>query len=297
VKAEERKRKLAAEETPLGERAARFEAETKIKWNDSWTNVPDDGNCLLHAFWLGLSTLLQFYPHLKLADEQPLAKTPVAFREQLFAKLKADPDYRSTLKTQLSLYVESIEEAFLISMDDFYVLPEALRKTILDLKARLYSNAGPVEIDYGAMVNQYVQAMCESKRVGDRTVYMPLGQTELTALCRVYRARLQTIDTDTLFKSLGAVTVDECDPRLVLSRDVHEFDRTQSRYVRLLNIKGNHYNVHLPVSPDRDSPRAVSDATAAAASATKTQFNDGSFWGTDASHSYGFISADRLPPL
>lgn len=30
-----------------------------------FVDVPDDGNCLMHAVWLGLSTLLRLYPHLK----------------------------------------------------------------------------------------------------------------------------------------------------------------------------------------------------------------------------------------
>ncbi len=39
--------------------ASDFEAATGIKWRSCFTDVPDDGNCLMHAVWLGLTTLLK----------------------------------------------------------------------------------------------------------------------------------------------------------------------------------------------------------------------------------------------
>lgn len=36
-----------------------LEDKTGIFWSNRFTNVPDDGNCGMHAFWLGLRTLLE----------------------------------------------------------------------------------------------------------------------------------------------------------------------------------------------------------------------------------------------
>jgi hypothetical protein len=40
-------------------RTIMFEERTKIKWDEKWTDVADDGNCMLTAFWLGLTTLIK----------------------------------------------------------------------------------------------------------------------------------------------------------------------------------------------------------------------------------------------
>jgi hypothetical protein len=48
-----------------GKDAAEYERETGVSWTSYFTDVPDDGNCLMHAVWLGLKTLLSFYPSLK----------------------------------------------------------------------------------------------------------------------------------------------------------------------------------------------------------------------------------------
>ena len=36
-----------------------LEDATGILWSNKFTDVPDDGNCGMHAFWLGLKTLLK----------------------------------------------------------------------------------------------------------------------------------------------------------------------------------------------------------------------------------------------
>jgi hypothetical protein len=172
----------------------------------------------------------------------------------------------------LQLYVEQIEESFLISMEDFFVLPEFIRNQILSTKAALYQSelflsfsycvlvsclyltnfasiplsggaGGAVNLDYNEMVTQLINSMSDGIRpsAGARLVYVPLGSQELSALCRLYRVRLQTMSTASLFKSMSCVTVDECDPRAVPASDIHEFDRSQSRIVRLLNIKVHTY--------------------------------------------------------
>lgn len=47
--------------------AAEYERQTGVKWASCFTDVPDDGNCLMHAVWLGLKTLLTYYPELKVS--------------------------------------------------------------------------------------------------------------------------------------------------------------------------------------------------------------------------------------
>jgi hypothetical protein len=89
-KLEEAKRKAKAEAIPYDVRIRRFEQETKMRWSNVFTDVPDDGNCMMTAFWLGLATLIKYYPHLKLKDEQPLPKTAELFRSEVFGKLKSD---------------------------------------------------------------------------------------------------------------------------------------------------------------------------------------------------------------
>ncbi len=169
-------------------------------------------------------------------------------------------------------------------------------------------NAAP--FSYDELVTTYVDLMTTGTTTTNqttgvtRTTYVPLGDLELQALCRLYAVRLQTMSTASLFKSLNAVTVDEVDPRLVPASDVHEFDRSQSRIVRLLNIKvsaacamlstltanqlifpalfcsqSNHYNVHLPIDPNSKEDDSATTTTstptagsggAATASATST---------------------------
>ena len=34
-----------------------------MQWSVDWTDVPDDGNCMAHAFWLALKTLLEVLTH------------------------------------------------------------------------------------------------------------------------------------------------------------------------------------------------------------------------------------------
>jgi len=82
--AAEREKKKQEARLPPKERIRRLESETGILWDDSFTNVPDDGNCLMHAFWLGLKTLLERYPEFKLISESPLPEDPVTFRKEFF---------------------------------------------------------------------------------------------------------------------------------------------------------------------------------------------------------------------
>jgi hypothetical protein len=43
---------------------AEYDASTGIRWSSCFTDVPDDGNCMIHAVWLGLRALHQHYPAL-----------------------------------------------------------------------------------------------------------------------------------------------------------------------------------------------------------------------------------------
>ncbi len=93
AKQEERKAK-ARKELPSREVAiAQFSEQTGgLKWADKFTDVPDDGNCLLTAFWLGLTTLIRYYPSKRRSEgeEKSLGADSNVFRAQLFAKLKSD---------------------------------------------------------------------------------------------------------------------------------------------------------------------------------------------------------------
>ena len=42
-----------------------LEDATGILWSNKFTDVPDDGNCGMHAFWLGLKTLLKVRGRLR----------------------------------------------------------------------------------------------------------------------------------------------------------------------------------------------------------------------------------------
>jgi hypothetical protein len=153
-------------------------------------------------------------------------------------------------------------------------------------------------LNYDDMVKSYISAMADgTTHANGRVTYVPLGSQELGALCRLYHVRLQTVSTASLFKSLNAVTVDECDPRAIPASDIHEFDKSQTRIVRLLNIKvtdgcllaclpsqptvcacfvcvvqSNHYNVALPIDPNTKEDDA---ATA------KTRFSSFNYWSND----------------
>ncbi len=57
--------------------AAEFEKSTGILWSSCFTDVPDDGNCLMHAIWLGLKALTDHYPHLKVLSLENLKYTTI----------------------------------------------------------------------------------------------------------------------------------------------------------------------------------------------------------------------------
>jgi len=300
--AEREKKKLEAQ-VPPKERIRRFELETGVTWEDTFTDVPDDGNCLMHAFWLGLKTLLERYPQLKLSDEPPLPSNPVSFRKDFFQKLKEDVTYRSAIREMFQLYIEHLEESYLICMEEFYTLPESLRNEIMTLKALKYQEqetGGDVfPVDYEDFENKYLQAMVQSQNINGREVYWPLGAGELTALCKIYSTRLQTMTTEGIFKSLHACTVEEIDPRCVESTDIHEFDRTQKRMVRLLNVKRHHYNVHLPAEKKKEKKYDDDDEkkmNTEKESINQTSFNSFQFWDRD-DYSKMELDPNLLPEL
>eukprot|EP00455_Lapot_gusevi_P025145 TRINITY_DN2638_c0_g2_i6.p1 TRINITY_DN2638_c0_g2~~TRINITY_DN2638_c0_g2_i6.p1 ORF type:complete len:260 (+),score=35.49 TRINITY_DN2638_c0_g2_i6:32-781(+) len=227
----------------------------------------DDGNCLLHAFWLGLKTLLEYYPQFKLTPDETLPKDPASFRSEVFNRLASDMEYMGAIQQMLMLYVEGIEESYLLCMEDFYVLPEPIRDQIMAMKLQ---NNMAIEmgeacvLEYDALLANYVMCLREPTNVNGRDVYVPLGALELSGLCRIYSVRLQTMTTEGVFQALSAITIDEIDPRAVPRACIHEQDSpisdpsTPVRLVRLLNVKRNHYNVHLPCPAHQEQQASFS---------------------------------------
>eukprot|EP00475_Leptophrys_vorax_P021640 TRINITY_DN2939_c0_g1_i2.p1 TRINITY_DN2939_c0_g1~~TRINITY_DN2939_c0_g1_i2.p1 ORF type:complete len:426 (-),score=134.30 TRINITY_DN2939_c0_g1_i2:1182-2459(-) len=166
---------------------------TGTDWNPFWTNVPDDGNCLLHAFFLGLRALLLQRPDLA-SDHDMQASTPEGFREEFYSRLKVDQRYRQSLLSTFQLYVEGIDEAFLLSMEDFFTLPEELRNRILEIKSLM--NQVPADsffVNYEELVDCYVDQLATPQILNGKVFYLPLGEIEIMALARVYQTTIQVL--------------------------------------------------------------------------------------------------------
>jgi hypothetical protein len=108
-----------------------WQDETKIKWRSSFTDVPDDGNCLMHAVWLGLKTLLQSYPRLKVSEDEVLPATAESFRKESIARMRKDTAYKEAVGNQLMLWV-SVECDLLFGLEDFFCLPPEFQTRVID---------------------------------------------------------------------------------------------------------------------------------------------------------------------
>lgn len=265
-----------------GRDPAEYETATGIAWNKRFTNVPDDGNCGMHAFWLGLSTLLRHYPRLALEDEPALATTPEQFRMDALERLSADTKYRDSLERMMRLWLQ-LEPSMLQSMEDFFTLNNVDMQTMLLKLNQQVKTRGFDGVDIKAVGDAYLENMRTKQHVGGRDVFVPLGEIELNALCRLYDVRLETVKSEALelaAKALAAkkrlhatekggaaaqsaasgagggeqatkVKAEEIiDPRTIRGKDVHVVgSHASKRVVRLLNRDSNHYLVHLPCPP------------------------------------------------
>ena len=60
---------------------------------------------VMHAVWLGLTTLLKLYPSLVLPNEPALPSCAVAFRSQAIERMRGDAKYKEAVGNQLMLWV------------------------------------------------------------------------------------------------------------------------------------------------------------------------------------------------
>jgi hypothetical protein len=74
---------------PRGVRPQDYEAATGILWNAEFTDVPDDGNCLLSAFLMGLRSLITACPQVALPGDVALPETSLKLREQVWSPFSA----------------------------------------------------------------------------------------------------------------------------------------------------------------------------------------------------------------
>lgn len=301
------KRKKQREERQKQERIAalsvpidplEFERSTGIQWSDRFTNVKDDGNCLMHAVWLGLSTLIRLYPEARLHPDETLPADHIAFRTEALQKMAADELYRESVRNFMRLFI-SVDGTVLFALEDFFTLPEQLQAMILELNQNVQlCGANPEEVDLEPIVDQYVGAMAEVQTVTEdgTQIFTPLGAVELDALCRVYRIRLQTVKSEALDMLIASASakpgsagahsdavgsqpggtdsatkkvtdaqriaesdelIRNLDPRTIRPEhlsDNSQYSATQpdgsaqtlERIVRILNVRTNHYMVHLP---------------------------------------------------
>jgi len=197
--------KEAAKQKQFAEEATRppldpedFESETKIKWRSCFTDVPDDGNCLMHAVWLGLSTLLKLYPHLSLPSEPPLPTSATDFRAEAIARMRKDSNFKEAVANQLMLWV-SVECDLLFGLEDFFCLPPEFQSLVIEYNQQVQMGGmDPSQLDMAQLVDDYINALTQQQIDGERRYYLPLGELEIDALCRLYQMRLQVIKTEAL---------------------------------------------------------------------------------------------------
>eukprot|EP00906_Rhabdomonas_costata_P032149 RCo045309 len=226
------------------ETAAALERQTGIRWSTRFENVDDDGNCLMTAFWMGLRTLLFHYPGLSITPGETLPPTSVQFREVALEAIFASPGYLRCLENQLQLWLELDAAVLMSSMEDFFLLPEPLQEYILQLNQSCQYNGVPADME--DLVQGYQSSLRGSRTINGRSVFVPLGHLEMETLCELFQVRLQVIKSESVGR-LGPL--ESLDPRIIPPRDILDRNPTFRRIVRLLNVRSNHYMVHLPLPP------------------------------------------------
>ena len=68
----------------------------------------------------------------------------------------------------------------------------------LVLSPRLHPLQDPSQLNMEELVAQYLAALTQEQVDGDRRYYLPLGELEIDALCRLFRLRLHVIKTEAL---------------------------------------------------------------------------------------------------
>jgi len=179
--------------------AAELAAETGVEWETGFTNVPDDGNCMMHAFWLGLKTLLNHYPHLRLEDEPPLPDDPEAFRVRALEAMCASEHlgYVAAVENQLRLWLELDPALLMTAVEDFFTLPPEFQSKVASLNQSVQLG-GFEDVDFAGLVHEYIEVLKTRQDVDGRAVFVPLGQLELEMLLSMYQVRLQIIKSEAL---------------------------------------------------------------------------------------------------
>ena len=208
--------------------------------------------------------LPQLYPHLKLPGEPELAASPVEFRLQALDRLEADAGYMSLVDAMLRLWLSLDASVLASSVEDFYTLPSTFQEQFMAANKQAHAT-GTESLDVAALCKAYVNMMREVHEVGEgstrRPSYVPLGEIELSALCDLYKVRLQAIKSEDITVStkhgkkgssnqdVKGPTLDTIDPRCV--RPEHVLDRfapkDAKRYVRVLNVDTNRTCSHTRV--------------------------------------------------
>jgi len=183
-------------------------------------------------------------------------------------------------------FVEELDHAILISLEDFFTLPALTRNQILQARQQRQHNNNTQQSnathpckqspDYAKWVEDYVsRASGAHEMINGRKVFLPLGVSELRALARLLSVEFQIMSKESVMRYTNAVILEEVDPRTIPRQYLHVFGSCTShskaeirhqragreegkigsyhdgkRVVRLLNIEENHYRVHLPQRRD-----------------------------------------------
>lgn len=222
--------------------AERLESDTGLKWEEVFTDVPDDGNCMVHAFWLGLRTLLERHPELEDPEALVLPASAAECRAQAMQALFEDEVYVQNVRNQFVFWITELDLSILLGhIEDFFVMPPDFQALITNYNQSW--RTGKQDVDYDGIIAAYSKAMRETTNVNGRDTYVPLGEHELAGFCRAYRCRINVIKSESLDPAVFPSPVDPC----VIPPDlVHDINRSSPRVVRLLNVNTNHYQLHLP---------------------------------------------------
>eukprot|EP00658_Telonema_sp_P-2_P042134 TRINITY_DN30206_c0_g1_i1.p1 TRINITY_DN30206_c0_g1~~TRINITY_DN30206_c0_g1_i1.p1 ORF type:complete len:492 (-),score=104.23 TRINITY_DN30206_c0_g1_i1:11-1486(-) len=216
-----------------------FEAATGFRWSpDGFTDVPDDGNCMVHAIWLGLQDLAKIGAGSEETTESG-GPDPASFRGWLADQLWGDELYQAAILAQLTFWVQEVDVTLLLGLEDFFLLPESLQQSILD--ANQLWRAGVREVDYNSMLGMCKEALVQTRDVNGRATYVPLGEHELDAAARLLGITIHVMKN----QSLTRVMIE--DPRTVPPNLIHTINPGSQRIVRLLNVNSNHYKLHQPI--------------------------------------------------
>jgi hypothetical protein len=261
----EREKEEKAQKLAEGRDPAELERETGLAWEDRFTDVPDDGNCMVHAIWLGLRRLLELYPHLRSDGEAELPASADEFRAMLFDRI-CEPgatDYVLVIENQFRLWLSLDAETLMTAVEDFFTLPSDFQERILGVHQMAQFDGGE-SVDFSSLVHEYVTLMRTRIIINDRTCFAPLGAPELDAIVNVLRIRLQTFKSECVELMRKRAQGGIVDPRRIPPDQINDrtCDGGSARVVRILNVNTNHYQVHLPAAAPSAGATGASAASA-----------------------------------